>query len=190
MLQIFGFIWSDFAVGNWELLLMAEIWLTSWDVWNPINNWKTTNLNWCRISAINSMTFLLVFCSVNMRSTTRISTVRFLPRSAPAKPCQLCNAHVSLGQLPENSAHLTRKNNHRTAYICLLCWQLAKLTFCSMSSMLCLESLCALRDSSAINNYLRMLSPVLLREYIVTSRLEMNKFLGHKLPTPQSFPIW
>ena len=39
------------------LLLMAEIWLTTWDVSNPVNNGiSTTNLHWCRISGINSST--------------------------------------------------------------------------------------------------------------------------------------
>ena len=47
---------------SYLILLMAEIRLTTWDVWNPINNGrKTTNLNWCRISAINSMSTSWIF---------------------------------------------------------------------------------------------------------------------------------
>lgn len=113
-----------------------------------------------------------------MRSTTRISTSR--PNLSPFQHLQ---SHVSfamptcpLGNCLENSAVTWHENTSSASSYCLLpvCWQVAKVTFSFMSSMMCFESRCVLSHSSALA------APCLLGEHVVTSRLEMNKLLSNK----------
>lgn len=53
-----GFCWKKTAYGGLKtktnLLLMEEIWLTTWDVWNPVN--IIHHINCCKIFSINSIT--------------------------------------------------------------------------------------------------------------------------------------